>query len=148
MIGLDARFAAKLEQLVRILQGPQYRRRVIVSDSTRSREQQRLAYERYKSGRGPMAAPPGRSCHEYGAAADIVVSPRDDALVAQVASTLGLRTILYGATSNHVHVEDSALCRELRDGVPAERSLPFPQDRADARRQMPPAPPGGTKGCP
>ncbi len=148
MLGLDARFAAKLDKLVAILQGPQYRLRVVISDGTRSREAQRLAYERYKRGAGPMAAPPGRSCHEYGAAADLVVSPRSDSTVRSVATALGLRVIEYGTTSNHVHVEDAALCRELRGDLPATRSLPDPQETAARPRQIPPGDPAGKKGCP
>lgn len=41
-----------------------------VTSSTRTREQQAALYERYKAGKGPLAAPPGRSWHEVGLAID------------------------------------------------------------------------------
>lgn len=146
MLGLDAEFARRLDALTRLLERSGHR--VLISDGTRSREAQKALYERFRAGRGPLAAPPGRSCHEYGFAADIVVSPRDDALVQRLAATVGLRTILYGTTSNHVHVEWSEGCQRARGGLPAERSSQFPQGVADAQRQMPPASPGRIKGCP
>lgn len=39
---------------------------------TRTRDEQQAAYERYRTGRGGLAAPPGTSQHEIGRAADIV----------------------------------------------------------------------------
>ena len=147
MLGLDAEFARRLDALVRVLEGRKYR--VVVSDGVRSREAQRAAYDRYKAGRGPLAAAPGRSCHEYGFAADIVVSPRHDSLVAELAPTFGLRTILYGVTSNHVHVEYTEGCRRARGDLPAERSTQLPlQDNAEGSSQNAPAAPGGKKRCP
>jgi LAS superfamily LD-carboxypeptidase LdcB len=41
-----------------------------VTSSTRTREQQAALFELYKAGKGPLAAPPGRSWHEVGLAID------------------------------------------------------------------------------
>lgn len=143
MLGLDAEFARRLGVLTRLLEGRGHR--VMVSDGVRSREQQRMLYERYQGGTGPMAARPGRSCHEYGFAADLVVSPRNDQLVIDLAPIAGLQVITYGTASNHVHVQWTEGCERARGGLPAYGSL---QDVAEARRQMPPATPGRIKGCP
>ena len=42
-----------------------------INSLTRTRDEQRAAYQRYRSGQGGLAAPPGTSRHEIGAAADI-----------------------------------------------------------------------------
>jgi len=47
----------------------------VISSTTRTFEQQRVLYERYLAGRGPLAARPGTSDHETGNAIDIAKTP-------------------------------------------------------------------------
>lgn len=46
--------------------------KVRINSLTRTRDEQQAAYERYRTGRGGLAAPPGSSQHEIGRAADIM----------------------------------------------------------------------------
>lgn len=46
------------------------KRRVLIISGYRTIEEQRVLYNLYLSGRGNLAAPPGRSNHNYGKAAD------------------------------------------------------------------------------
>jgi len=47
----------------------------VITSTTRSFEQQRVLYERYLAGKGPLAAKPGTSDHEVGNAIDIAKTP-------------------------------------------------------------------------
>lgn len=47
----------------------------VITSTTRTFEQQRVLYERYLAGRGPLAAKPGTSDHETGNALDIRKTP-------------------------------------------------------------------------
>jgi D-alanyl-D-alanine dipeptidase len=148
VIGLDAEFARRLDIFVRRLQAQQYR--VVITDGLRSRVEQERLRRLYEQGRGPRAAKPGQSCHEYGFAVDVVVSPRDENVVYAAANLADLRIITYGTASNHFHVEDAEGCRRAKYPTSTDRitQLPYPQDTAANQRQLPPAAPGRTKGCP
>lgn len=56
------------EQIVRSIGG-------VITSAARSFDQQRVLYERYLAGKGPLAAKPGTSDHEVGNALDIAKTP-------------------------------------------------------------------------
>lgn len=65
-----------------------------ITSTTRSREEQKRLYARYKAGKGPVAAPPGRSKHEHGLAVDInVPEAQQQQLEAMMAAHGYVRTV-------------------------------------------------------
>lgn len=62
----------------------------------RSRADQERAYALYKAGRGPLAARPGTSAHEFGLAIDVSPRPGEDARSASLLSKYGLGLTVRG----------------------------------------------------
>ena len=146
MMGLDAKFAAKLDKVIRRLEGQ--RVRVSVVSSYRTRSQQAYQYERFKRGEISRAARPGRSCHEVGAAADLVLVPPRYDLLGAFARDAGL--VQPFPQDDAGHIEDTALCRELYGAVPARPQLPSARPAGGSRSRVsdPPLTPAGNCGCP
>lgn len=82
---------------------------VRLGSSHRDTNLQSQLYDRYLSGQGPLAAPPGSSDHEHGRAVDIVGPPDDLAGVISFAQSIGAKQAILeydprtGALS-HAHV--------------------------------------------
>lgn len=66
--GLDPGFASDVDILLASSPHSWY-----VLEGYRSLERSKALYEAYKAGRGPIAAPPGQSAHNYGLAVDVVL---------------------------------------------------------------------------
>lgn len=86
--GLEGRFGNAVASLLREAGG-----RVSVVSGRRSRQQQEALYAKYKAGTGNLAAKPGSSRHEHGAAVDF---GGDLALVAKLAPKYGLKATVKG----------------------------------------------------
>lgn len=143
-MGLDARFAQKLIEVVRVLEGLKIR--VAVVSAYRTRKEQDRQYQRMRRGEIARAARPGRSCHEFGAAADLVLTPPRYDVLGRVVAVRGLSQPFPGDDPGHV--EDTALCRELRgDVLPARPQLPSAGSRRGTLSDPPVTPPGPC-GCP
>lgn len=87
MAALDADFAAVFEEVARYAASQGVR--VEIFSGWRSRKRQTEIFRKF--GR-PRAAPPGRSFHEYGFAADIKTHPPGlESFIGQIAEAYGLR---------------------------------------------------------
>lgn len=95
-----------------------------VTSGLRTNQQQADAYHRYQTGQGGLAAPPGKSLHETGQAADWTFkNPQADQWVHQNAGRFGLEFPLGARDPNHMQLVKGEVQRTgleaIKSGVPA-----------------------------
>lgn len=126
-LNLDPRTAQKVETFLRLCARDGIHPAIVSGGRTRA--QQTALYTAFQTGRGGLAAPPGRSCHEYGAAIDVYLpgmrANKAWATMLQHAVSVGLTPLSEPyATQDPGHLQDLATCRMLRDREAPGRPLP------------------------
>lgn len=71
-----------------------------ITSGYRSTSEQATLYKRFKAGTGGQAAPPGSSCHEYGAAVDIINASKGNGCNAADGKFAAQYGIIFGYSSN------------------------------------------------